>query len=853
MPPYPFSAVVGLDDLRLALLLNAVSPAVGGVLVRGEKGTAKSTIVRALAAVLPQIAVVPGCRFSCDPAAPDPACPDGPHAPGAASSQSHPARLVELPVGATEDRLVGSLDLEKVLASGVAAYEPGLLAAAHRGLLYVDEVNLLHDHLVDLLLDAAAMGVAHVEREGVSVRHAARFLLVGTMNPEEGELRPQLLDRFGLTVEVPPAATRPSAPRWCAAAWPTKPTPPGLRRGLGAGEDEETAARIEAARALLPSVTLPDSELLRITRICASFEVDGMRADLVRARAATALARVGGPRRGDAEDVRAGGDAGAAAPPAAHPFDAPGLDEERLDEAMDDGDEDPDPAPAAPDPTTTTPNPPGPRTASDPRADAAPESGPAKSPDQADQADRPDQADQEEAPVASPDQQDSRPGDVKPSRSASERESTAASGPRHPHRALQSPPAPSRRRRHRRRRPPLPRPRLRRPLGRRPPRRARPAPDRDRPRRRAPAGRPRPSRRRSPPALRGPPRADSRGPRGQPRAVRRRRLRLDGRAPADEPPSRAPSSPCCSTPISAVTRSAWSPSAGRGAERRAAADLGRWTPRAARLADAARPAAVPRWPPGSCKPPTSCASSACATRAAVRCSSSSPTAAPRGRPLRRPRSPTPGVPRRICTRPSRGSAARPSSWTASPGRSGSAWPAASRPASAATHVPIDRPRRRRAHRAVHGGRPAPPTGRQPDAAGSPTRCPTTGSPRASAATGRCRRAHRPEQGEVDRRVRDGAARLERRAGRRRCSSSSSRRSGASARRPRSRRSASCTRAPARAGPSSGTRWARAGPGRATGVRRGSRRRGPRGLGGDPAAARGRRATASTSSTSSPTR
>src|SRR6266545_8108885 len=194
---YPFSAIVGHDDLRLALLLNAVHPAIGGVLVRGEKGTAKSTIVRGLAALLPDVAV--SCRFSCDPATPDPDCPDAPHD---SAGTVRPARLVELPVGATEDRLVGSLDLERALTGGVRAYQPGLLCAAHRGVLYVDEVNLLHDHLVDLLLDAAAMGRAYVEREGVSVSHAASFLLVGTMNPEEGELRPQLLDRFGLTVEV---------------------------------------------------------------------------------------------------------------------------------------------------------------------------------------------------------------------------------------------------------------------------------------------------------------------------------------------------------------------------------------------------------------------------------------------------------------------------------------------------------------------------------------------------------------------------------------------------------------------------------------------------------------------------
>ncbi|MGH3169437.1 MAG: ATP-binding protein, partial [Trebonia sp.] len=198
-----------MDDMRLALILNAVSPAIGGVLVRGEKGTAKSTAVRGLTAILPPVEVVPGCRFSCDPHAPDPECPDGPH--HRAEARQHPARLVELPVGATEDRLTGSLDVGKVLTEGVTSFQPGLLAAAHRGVLYVDEVNLLHDHLVDLLLDAAALGTNYVERDGVSVRHAARFLLVGTMNPEEGELRPQLLDRFGLTVEV--AASRDPAER----------------------------------------------------------------------------------------------------------------------------------------------------------------------------------------------------------------------------------------------------------------------------------------------------------------------------------------------------------------------------------------------------------------------------------------------------------------------------------------------------------------------------------------------------------------------------------------------------------------------------------------------------------------
>jgi magnesium chelatase subunit D len=302
MTPYPFSAVVGLDDLRLALLLNAVSPAVGGVLVRGEKGTAKSTVVRALASLLPPVDVVAGCRFSCDPAAPDPECPDGPHEPGVAPG-TRPARLVELPVGASEDRLVGALDLERALTEGVKAYEPGLLAAAHRGVLYVDEVNLLHDHLVDLLLDAAAMGRAHVERDGVSVAHAARFLLVGTMNPEEGELRPQLLDRFGLTVEVRASRDPDERAEVVRRRLAYEADPAGFA-ARWAGEDAALATRIAAARARLDRVVLTDAALRQVAHVCAAFEVDGMRADLVTARTAIALAAWHGRDEVLAEDVR---------------------------------------------------------------------------------------------------------------------------------------------------------------------------------------------------------------------------------------------------------------------------------------------------------------------------------------------------------------------------------------------------------------------------------------------------------------------------------------------------------------------------------------------------------------------
>ncbi|MET8259166.1 magnesium chelatase subunit D family protein [Micromonospora sp. NPDC005205] len=329
---YPFSAVLGMADMRLALLLNAVSPAIGGVLVRGEKGTAKSTAVRALAALLPPVRRVAGCRFGCDPAEPDPACPDGPH-PADVAAETRPARLVELPVGAAEDRVVGALDLEKAIGEGVRAFEPGLLAAAHRGVLYVDEVNLLHDHLVDLLLDAAAMGRSHVEREGVSVSHAARFLLVGTMNPEEGELRPQLLDRFGLTVEVgasrdPEIRVEVVRRRLAADADPV-----GFA-ARWADADAEIADQVAAARRRLPGVRLPDAALRQIAEVCAAFDVDGMRADIVTARTALAHAAWHGRDRVTIDDVRVAARLALPHRRRRDPFDTPGLDEKRLDEAL---------------------------------------------------------------------------------------------------------------------------------------------------------------------------------------------------------------------------------------------------------------------------------------------------------------------------------------------------------------------------------------------------------------------------------------------------------------------------------------------------------------------------------------
>lgn len=339
---FPFSAVVGSDELALALVLTAVSPEVGGVLVRGEKGTAKSTMVRGLAAVLPRQQVVAGCRFGCAPGD-DAGCPDGPH-DADAQAVTRAARLVELPIGATEDRVVGSLDLERALGRGETAYQPGLLAAANRGILYVDEVNLLHDHLVDLLLDAAAMGRNTVERDGVSVSHAARIVLVGTMNPEEGELRPQLLDRFGLTVEV--AAPREPALRAevVRRRLAFDADPAGFVARYESDQDA-LRARIADARARVAEVTLADAMLTRIATVCAGFEVDGLRADIVTARAAVAHAAWSGRPAVTVADVRAAARLALPHRRRRNPFDSPGLDEELLDRLLGDDDPEPDPGP----------------------------------------------------------------------------------------------------------------------------------------------------------------------------------------------------------------------------------------------------------------------------------------------------------------------------------------------------------------------------------------------------------------------------------------------------------------------------------------------------------------------------
>ncbi len=350
---YPFTAIVGQELLKTGLLLNAVDPAVGGLLIRGQKGTAKSTAARALAALLPPIRTVADCPFHCDPNAPWPDCP---HCSALAEpvAVERPVPFVDLPLGATEDRVLGTLDLERILREGIRAFQPGLLAAAHRGILYIDEVNLLADHLVDVLLDAAAMGVNPVEREGIAVAHPARFLLVGTMNPEEGELRPQLLDRFGLMVEVsaPQEAEERAEVVRRRLAFDRDPT--GF---IAAWEPAQTTlrARIQQARDLLPQVTLDEDLLTLIGHICSQFQVEGLRGDIVIYRAACALAALDGRTQVTVQDIRTAAELALPHRRRRQPFEQPGLDRERLDELL--APHEPPPDPESPSPPSETSQP----------------------------------------------------------------------------------------------------------------------------------------------------------------------------------------------------------------------------------------------------------------------------------------------------------------------------------------------------------------------------------------------------------------------------------------------------------------------------------------------------------------
>ena len=289
----PFSALVGQDELKLALEIAVVDPSVGGVLVFGDRGTGKSTAVRALAGLLPRMRVVTGCPYHCDPSSDPAACPWCQTATGPRVSSEVSVPVVDLPLGATEDRVVGALDLEAALTRGERTFSPGLLARANRGFLYIDEVNLLPDHVVDLLLDVAASGENVVEREGISVRHPARFVLIGSGNPEEGELRPQLLDRFGLCLEV--KTPQDLAMRVEVVKRRTSfDRDPAAFLGRWAQSEAATTTRLSEARGRLREVNVADAAIVRAATLCQALGTDGLRGELTLMRAARAAAALAG-------------------------------------------------------------------------------------------------------------------------------------------------------------------------------------------------------------------------------------------------------------------------------------------------------------------------------------------------------------------------------------------------------------------------------------------------------------------------------------------------------------------------------------------------------------------------------
>ncbi|MDY6912198.1 MAG: putative cobaltochelatase, partial [Chloroflexota bacterium] len=319
-----------------ALLLNAINPKIGGVLIRGEKGTAKSMAVRGLARLLPEIEVVSGCAFFCDPERKDALCDRCAERIARGSDIEFATKqvsVVELPIGATEDRVVGTIDIEKAIKQGEKHFDPGLLAAANRGILYIDEVNLLDDHLVDILLDAAAMGVNFVEREGVSFSHPSEFILVGTMNPEEGDLRPQLLDRFGLAVEVKGISDQSDRKEIVRRRIGFENDPPTFMSSWQ-GEQEQMREVISQSKGLLPQVNLDEEMLGLITQICADFGVDGHRADIVMHKTATTLCAYHGRTEVTEDDVREAAELALPHRRRRQPFEEPQMDRQQLEESI---------------------------------------------------------------------------------------------------------------------------------------------------------------------------------------------------------------------------------------------------------------------------------------------------------------------------------------------------------------------------------------------------------------------------------------------------------------------------------------------------------------------------------------
>ncbi len=303
---FPFTAIVGQEEMKLALLLNVIDPKIGGVMIMGDRGTGKSTTIRALADLLPEIDVVADDPFNSDPR--DPEMMSDMVRDRLARHEELPivkkkVTMVDLPLGATEDRVCGTIDIEKALSEGVKAFEPGLLAKANRGILYVDEVNLLDDHLVDVLLDSAASGWNTVEREGISIRHPARFVLVGSGNPEEGELRPQLLDRFGMHAEIR-TVKDPALRVQIVEERSSFDQNPQAYLEKYANRQEALQKRLVEAQKLLPSVTIDYNLRLQISQVCAELDVDGLRGDLVTNRAAKAIAAYEGRTEVTVDDIR---------------------------------------------------------------------------------------------------------------------------------------------------------------------------------------------------------------------------------------------------------------------------------------------------------------------------------------------------------------------------------------------------------------------------------------------------------------------------------------------------------------------------------------------------------------------
>lgn len=305
-PNFPFSAILGQDQMKKALIYNAIDPSIGGVLIRGQKGTAKSTAVRGMAELLPQRLVVKGCPFACHPDQKEGLCPEcrsrldqGEELPLVETSTP----VVDLPLNASEDRVVGSLDIEAALKAGRKVFQPGILASAHRAILYVDEVNLLDDHVVDVLLDVAVSGINLVEREGVSYTHPCRFILVGTMNPEEGELRPQLLDRFGLCVEVKTAQAREHRKEITRRALGFQADPEGFHREHQATQ-AGVRAEIAAAREILPTLRASEELLEIAARVAEEIKVDGHRAEITMVKTALAAAALRGRQEPARESIR---------------------------------------------------------------------------------------------------------------------------------------------------------------------------------------------------------------------------------------------------------------------------------------------------------------------------------------------------------------------------------------------------------------------------------------------------------------------------------------------------------------------------------------------------------------------